>query len=223
MAFFADDVSFISCHRNKLIAEKELQRAVTAVTEWSTCKKMGLNADKCEVTFFSTNSHEANWQPTFFANDTRLLHNPQLKFLGVKLDRLLTFSPHIQVISTKAAVNCPVLTSLTSVRMDVYNDEHVQRCAAQPPYLRGSGVGRCQGKALRVVTGQLKFTSVETLRREASICSIVIASKRATALAYEKAHRLPPAHPRRQLLSALSRHRLKRSSWLSAAQTTTSN
>ncbi len=75
---------------------------------------MVLNADKCEVKFFSTNSHEANWQPTSIANNTRLHHNPQPKFLGVTLDRLLTFGPHTQRISTKAAARCRVLASLTS-------------------------------------------------------------------------------------------------------------
>ncbi len=58
VALFADDVSLISIHHNKLVAEKELECGVTAVAEWSTSKKMVLNADKCEVTFFFTNSHE---------------------------------------------------------------------------------------------------------------------------------------------------------------------
>ncbi len=40
---------------------------------------------------------------------------------------------------------------------------------------------RCQNKALMVVTGTLKSTPVETLRREAGICSIATASKRVTA------------------------------------------
>ncbi len=95
MALFADDVSPISSHHNKLVTEKELQRAVTAVADWSVSKEMVLNADKCEGTFFSTNSHEANWQPTIIANNTRLHHNPLPKFLGVILDRLSTFVPHI--------------------------------------------------------------------------------------------------------------------------------
>ncbi len=64
---------------------------------------------------------------------------------------------------------------------------------------------RCQNKALRVVTGQLKSTPVETLRLEAGICSIATAPKRTTALAYEKACRLPTDHPRRQILAAPSR------------------
>ncbi len=75
---------------------------------------MASNADKCEVTFFSTNFHKANWQPTITANSTRLHHNPQPKFFGVTLDRLLIFGPHIQSISTKAVAGCRVLASLTS-------------------------------------------------------------------------------------------------------------
>ncbi len=39
VALFADDISLISSHHNKLVAEKELQRAVTAVAEWRTSKK----------------------------------------------------------------------------------------------------------------------------------------------------------------------------------------
>ncbi len=105
-ALVAEDVSLISSHHYKLVAEKELQRAVTAVAEWSTSKKMVLNANKCEVTLFSTNSHKANWQPTLIGNNTRLHNNPQPKFLGVTLDSLLTFGPHIQNFSTKAAARC---------------------------------------------------------------------------------------------------------------------
>ncbi len=75
---------------------------------------MVLNADKCKVTFFSTNSHETYWQPTIIANNTRFFHDPQPKFPRVTLDRLLTFGPHIQSTSTKAAARCVVFASLAS-------------------------------------------------------------------------------------------------------------
>ncbi len=39
VALFADDVSLISSHHNNLVAEKELQLAVTGVAEWNTTKK----------------------------------------------------------------------------------------------------------------------------------------------------------------------------------------
>ncbi len=48
---------------NKLVAEKGLQRAVTAVAEWSTSKKMVLNADKCEVTFFLVRPADPKMEP----------------------------------------------------------------------------------------------------------------------------------------------------------------
>ncbi len=38
VAIFAGDVSLISSHHNKLVAEKELQRAVTAVADWSASR-----------------------------------------------------------------------------------------------------------------------------------------------------------------------------------------
>ncbi len=71
-------------------------------------------------------------------------------------------------------------------------------------------------------TGQRKSTLVEALRREAGICSIATADMCATALAYETARRLPPDHSRRQIWATPSCHRLKRPSWRSAAQVSTS-
>ncbi len=50
-------MALINSHHNKLVAKKELLRAVTTIAEWSTSKKMVFNANKCDVTFFSTNSH----------------------------------------------------------------------------------------------------------------------------------------------------------------------
>ncbi len=94
---------------------------------------MVLNTDKCEVTFFSTNFHDANWQPTIITNNTRLHHNPQPKFLGVTLDKLLTLGPHIQSISTKAAARYRVLASLTSKKWGWRKDQLME--VYKPLYL----------------------------------------------------------------------------------------
>ncbi len=87
-------------------------------------------------------------------------------------------------------------------------DESLQSSAAQPPNLRGSSVATLS-RPSRFEQLQCCPESVETLRREAGICRIANSSKRATALTYEKAHRLPLDHPKRQILAAPSRHRLK--------------
>ncbi len=54
---------------------------------------MTLNAYKCEVAFFTTNSHKANLKAS--NGNSILLHNTQPKSLGVILNNQLTFSTHI--------------------------------------------------------------------------------------------------------------------------------
>ncbi len=48
---------------------------------------------------------------------------------------------------------------------------------------------RCQNRVLLVVTGQLQTAQVETLRRDAGVCSMTTLMRRQTASANEKAAR----------------------------------
>ncbi len=75
---------------------------------------MTLNTEKCEVAFFTSNLHEARWQPTIHLEGQPLRFTPLPKLLGVTLDRALSFGQHIANITAKAAGRCRVLTSLTS-------------------------------------------------------------------------------------------------------------
>ncbi len=59
VAIFADDVSLFCSHSCKLTAQTAMQEAVIRVAEWSRHHKMTLNTEKCEVTFFTSNLHEA--------------------------------------------------------------------------------------------------------------------------------------------------------------------
>ncbi len=91
-----------------------VQEAVTRVTEWSRHHKMTLNAEKCEMAFFTSNLHEARGQPTIHLDGQPLRLTPLPKLLGVTLDRALSFGQHIANITTKDAGRCRVLSSLTS-------------------------------------------------------------------------------------------------------------
>ncbi len=76
-----DDVSPFSRHPNKEVAEAAIQEAITNVTEWSRCRKLTLNASKCEVAFFTNNSKEARWQPSLKL-DEDLLNTTSLPSTG---------------------------------------------------------------------------------------------------------------------------------------------
>ncbi len=131
-----------------------------------------------------------------------LRFTPLPKLLGVTLDRALSFGQHITHITAKAAGRCRVLTSLTSKQWDWRKDQltkiykalylsvMLHGAPAWQPWLSASRLEqleRCQNRALRVITGQLQTIPVETLRREAGVCSMMTLMRQQTAIAYEKA------------------------------------
>ena len=100
-AMYADDVSLWASHRCKKSASGDIQQAVDSVSEWNR-KKMILNIEKSEVAFFSTNTREANWQPTVWLNSKTVPFNGSPCLLGVQLDRTLPFSFHTEMVCKKA-------------------------------------------------------------------------------------------------------------------------
>ncbi len=77
---------------------------------------------------------------------------------------------------------------------------------------------RCENRALRIIIGQLKTTPLEALRMGAGIPNIATQAQQQAAVAFEKAHRLPPNHPRRTMLEEPCRHQLKRPNWRSTTK-----
>ncbi len=103
VVMFADDVSLFSSHPNQEVTEAAIQEAITNVAEWSRCRKLTLNSSKCEVGFFINNSKEARWQPSLQL-DGALLNTTSLpKFVGVTIDRALSFGPHVVAVVSKAS------------------------------------------------------------------------------------------------------------------------
>ncbi len=120
---FADDVSLFSSYPNKEVAEAAIHEAITNVAEWSRCRKLTLNASKCEVAFFTNNLKEARWQPSLQVDGTTLSTTSLPKLLGVTIDRALSFVQHVAAVVSKASNRCRVLASLTSKRWGWRKDQ----------------------------------------------------------------------------------------------------
>ncbi len=224
---FADDVSLFNSHPNKEVAEAAIQEAITNVAEWSRCRKLTLNSSKCEVAFFTNNSKEARLQSSVQLDGTTLNTTSLPKFLGVTIDRALSFGPHVTGVVSKASNRFRVLVSITTKRwgwrkdqlLKVFRALHLSVInyagPAWQPWLaptRLDQLERCQNRALHIITGQLKTTPLEALRIEAGVPSIATQAHQQVSVPYEKAHRHPPNHPRIALLKEPCRHRLKRPS-----------
>jgi ribonuclease HI len=231
LAMYADDVALLAQHRVKDRACAALQEAVTNVEEWSRAKKMTLSTSKSEVAAFSSGSSDAAWRPEIRLGDSLMPFTHAPKFLGVLLDRSLSFGRQVEEVCRRVSVRSRAINALAN--RDWGWRKHLLRrvfitfqlplltysAAAWHPFLSSSNMDaldRAQNRVLRAITGQLSSTPLEALRLEAGVSSLRITSKRLALTAMEKALRLPATHPRAIAASQHVQHRLVRPSWRSA-------
>jgi ribonuclease HI len=216
-----------------------VQQAITNIQNWSLSKKLQLNPNKCEVAAFSNGSADAQWQPTILLNGQILRFNPTPKFLGVTLDRSLTFRAQVNEVANRASRRCRMLAAVAgkdwgwrAVYLRRLYDSTIRSviryCGpAWQPWLsttRADELQRTQNRALRIITGQHSSTPIEALHLETTLPTINIVIKRDAAIALERSLRLPPNNPRRQLAECVVPHRSKaRSSWRKSASETVSS
>jgi hypothetical protein len=88
---FADDSALWVHSPRKEDAVPVLQEGVREVYRWARVKKLTLNLEKCEVSFFSADPHEGKWQLFVEVEGTKLRFDPTPLFLGVELGRTLSW------------------------------------------------------------------------------------------------------------------------------------
>ena len=98
---FADDVAAVATHRDRLIAQQTAQKTVNIIAKWSVERKLSLNADKCEVCYFTnaTSKQETSWRPTITIDGKPIPFKRNPRMLGVYLDRQLTFNFHVETVA----------------------------------------------------------------------------------------------------------------------------
>ncbi len=74
------------------------------MAEWNKRCKPTLNASKYEVAFFTKNSKEACLQPSAQLDGGPLTTTSLPKFLGVTIDRTISFGPHVATVVSKASL-----------------------------------------------------------------------------------------------------------------------
>jgi hypothetical protein len=91
---FADDTTFLFSDRNATVASNALQSHLNAIEAWSNKWKIKINTGKCQHITFTLN--RSNCPPISFSGTT-VDHTDTVKYLGIHLDRRLTFAHHIKL------------------------------------------------------------------------------------------------------------------------------
>lgn len=96
MAMYADDTAIITQHENIDTAAQALQEAIVSLQEYFKKWQITLNPSKCETKIFTLRRPQNPFN--IIINNEEILWNPSdsaIKYLGVYLDKRLTWSYHI--------------------------------------------------------------------------------------------------------------------------------
>ncbi|XP_065672237.1 uncharacterized protein LOC136090057 [Hydra vulgaris] len=118
---FADDTNlFLSNYSIKqLYADMNFE--LNKINDWFQANKLSLNVKKTKYTLFNKKSQEVNLPlklPDLFLNNKEIKQEDSLKFLGILVDKHLSWLPHIKYLQSKMQICLQtVFVSLSSNRI----------------------------------------------------------------------------------------------------------
>ena len=167
--------------------------------------RLPLNPKKSESSFFSTDPHQATFQPRNLL-DIPLSFSPTPKFLGVSFDRTLFFGTHVQSLCSKFYPRHKALRSIatapwgpTKESLSLLYKAFVQPVLtyASPgwfPFLCDIATNHLEvlhRAACRVITGCLSSTPSYLLLLEAQLPPLKLTLEHQAFSSFERALRLP--------------------------------
>lgn len=93
VADFADNKALLACHSDPDIAASFMQTHLDLLASWYTEWGLKLNQTKSLHSYFTLRLREC---PQLFLNNQPLPYSQNVKYLGLTLDRRLTWAPHIR-------------------------------------------------------------------------------------------------------------------------------
>lgn len=97
---YADDIVVIITDTDINIIRDLMQRAIRITLDW--CNKHGLTVNPCKTVIVSFHrKHNLNIPPLHIQG-TLLSYSSEVTYLGIKLDSILTWTPHLQNTILKA-------------------------------------------------------------------------------------------------------------------------
>jgi ribonuclease HI len=235
-SLFADDLALWSSDTNLPTASRTLQLALDVLSRWAERWKMTINADKCEALNFTSDNSQARLKPDLYITGNKINPNAEPVFLGVTLDRTLSFRPHVEEVKKKMKSRLNVLRALTGKSWGCSKEDlrlvHktliqsvADYCAAAWASFSNPSIKQdlepAQNEAARIITGACRSSPTDLVLMEAGLEPLSVRGEYLAAVAYEKALRAPSNNPMRDLAAADVPVRLtKHPSWRAKAKST---
>ena len=114
---YADDLALLHSSGNRKNLEETLSQDISILSAYLQTWRLKLNHTKTVTAAFYLNNREAKRELKVYNNDRLLPFCPIPTYLGVKLNRLLTFCHHIIGIAQKIIIACHTVETTYRVRM----------------------------------------------------------------------------------------------------------
>jgi len=201
---YADDLAILKTHREWKNIESSLSQDMSTLAQYLRQWRLKLSEGKTVSTAFHLNNREAKRELNVYINNRRLDFHPTTTYLGVKLDRSLSFRQHLAGLRDKVMARSALIRRLvgtgwgasastlrTSALALVYAP--AEYCA--PIWCRSKNTSLLDvslNSTLRTITGCLQPTPVQLLPVLAGIPPANLRRKAATLSLARRA--LEPNH-----------------------------
>jgi hypothetical protein len=99
---FADDTAIIATAKSARVAGFTARRATHSIVRWIESRDLEVAESKTEAVVFTTRKTRNIRTPQFVVKGHKVESKNHLKYLGVILDKRLTYTPHVGKTAEKA-------------------------------------------------------------------------------------------------------------------------
>ena len=220
--FYADDTAVLCGGHNVETARSRAQKAADTLVHWAHVNKMHVAGEKTQLLVLSQRARDADCEIRVAGQLVKA--GPQLKLLGVTLDRLLHFGPHCRALRERTR---PRLRQLKKLTGRSWGLEEKQLRTIAHGYIRGAMehaaaawlpatppthvelLEREMRAAARIITACPLSTPAHAVMAEAGLEPVSARRESLAARFLAKALALPPDDPLRTVAEANPRSRLK--------------
>ncbi|KAK7115386.1 hypothetical protein V1264_001263 [Littorina saxatilis] len=222
-ALHADDLAVWTRAEHITTAACRMQEAMNHLSDWAKEWMVTINRTKTEATCCSLSPKKEEF--TLRLDGQNIPQQETPTYLGVKLDRRLTWAPHISVMHSKATKKMAVMKKLSGTKWganmkiltQVYTGsvrphmEYASNAWSTAAKTNTDNLAKVQNAGLRLITGGMKTTPISALEKTAGLTSLEERRDEKLLRQSEKMKRLP-SHPLHSTLQAPTKNRIKRQS-----------
>jgi ribonuclease HI len=222
-ALHADDLAIWTKGEHVTTATCRMQEALNKVDAWAQEWMVTINRTKTEATCFSLSTKKEQFSLKINGEDVP--QQDTTKYLGVTLDKRLTWTPHINTMQGKAVKRMAVMKKLAGTRWgantriltQVYTGsvrphmEYASNAWSTAAQSNSENLNKVQNASMRLITGAMKTTPIAEMEKMTGLLSLQERRDEKLLRQSEKMKRLP-THPLHSRLQDLTKNRIKRKS-----------